>query len=33
MQSDVIYGEGLEAAQDMSSYRILKPSGTLEVKE
>jgi LPS export ABC transporter protein LptC len=33
MQSDVIYGEGLEAAQDMSSYRILKPSGTLEVNE
>src|SRR5690606_30097260 len=33
MQSDVIYGEGHEAAQDMSSYRILKPSGTLEVKE
>src|SRR5690606_26957554 len=29
MQSDVIYGEGLEAAQDMSSYRILKPSGIL----
>nr|PZN57107.1 MAG: LPS export ABC transporter periplasmic protein LptC [Bacteroidota bacterium] len=33
MQSDVIYGEGLEAAQDMSSYRILKPKGTLQVKE
>lgn len=33
LQSDVIYGEGLEAAQDMSSYRILKPKGTLQVKE
>lgn len=33
MQSDVIYGEGLEAAQDMSSYRILRPTGNLQVKE
>lgn|SRR5690606_6187696 len=33
LQRDVIYGEGLEAAQDMSSYRILKPSGNLQVKE
>lgn len=33
LQSDVIYGEGLEAAQDMSSYRILKPSGNLQVRE
>ncbi len=33
MQSDVIYGEGLEAKQDLSSYKILKPTGTLEVNE
>ncbi|HEY4654436.1 MAG TPA: LPS export ABC transporter periplasmic protein LptC [Cyclobacteriaceae bacterium] len=33
LQSDVIYGEGLDAAQDMSSYRILKPTGTLRIKE
>lgn len=33
LQKDVIYGEGLEAAQDLSSYRILKPSGNLQVKE
>lgn len=33
LQNDVIYGEGLEAAQDLSSYRILKPSGNLQVKE
>jgi LPS export ABC transporter protein LptC len=33
MQSDVIYGEGLDAKQDLSSYKILKPSGTLEINE
>ncbi|HEX5170523.1 MAG TPA: LPS export ABC transporter periplasmic protein LptC [Cyclobacteriaceae bacterium] len=33
LQSDVIYGEGLEAKQDLSSYKILKPSGTLEINE
>lgn len=32
-QSDVIYGEGLDAAQDLSSYQILKPTGTLEIEE
>lgn len=32
-QSDVIYGEGLEAKQDMSSYRIKDPMGDFEVKE
>lgn len=32
-QSDVIYGEGLEAKQDLSSYKILKPSGDLEIDE
>ncbi len=32
-QSDVIYGEGLEAKQDLSSYKILKLSGDLEMDE
>lgn len=32
-QSDVIYGEGLDATQDLSSYKILKPTGTLELDE
>ena len=32
-QGDVIYGEGLEAKQDMSDYVIKKISGTIEVKE
>lgn len=32
-QGDVIYGEGLEAKQDMSDYVILKPTGDFEVKE
>jgi LPS export ABC transporter protein LptC len=32
-QDDVIYGEGLEAKQDMSDYVILKPKGEFEVKE
>lgn len=32
-QSDVIYGEGLDAKQDLSSYRIIKPTGTLEIEE
>jgi LPS export ABC transporter protein LptC len=32
-QEDVIYGEGLEAKQDMSDYTILKPYGEFEVKE
>lgn len=33
MQSDVIYGEGLEAKQDLSTYKILKPTGSLEIEE
>jgi LPS export ABC transporter protein LptC len=33
MQSDVIYGEGLDAKQDLSSYKILKPTGSLEIDE
>jgi LPS export ABC transporter protein LptC len=32
-QGDVIYGEGLDAKQDMSDYTILKPYGELDVKE
>jgi lipopolysaccharide export system protein LptC len=32
-QSDVIYGEGLDATQDLSSYKILKPTGTIEINE
>lgn len=32
-QDDVIYGEGLDAKEDMSDYTINKISGTFEVKE
>jgi LPS export ABC transporter protein LptC len=32
-QEDVIYGQGLEANQDMSEYTILKPEGEFEVQE
>jgi LPS export ABC transporter protein LptC len=32
-QNDVIYGQGLEAKQDMSSYSIKKPQGEIEIKE
>jgi LPS export ABC transporter protein LptC len=32
-QGDVIYGEGLDAKQDLSDYTIIKPTGELEVKE
>lgn len=32
-QGDVIYGEGLEAKQDMSDYVIKKPTGIIEVEE
>lgn len=32
-QNDVIYGEGLEAKQDMSDYVIKKPTGDFEVEE
>lgn len=32
-QSDVIYGEGLDASQDLSSYKILKPTGTIQIDE
>lgn len=32
-QSDVIYGQGLEAKQDMSEYVIKKPEGIFSVEE
>jgi LPS export ABC transporter protein LptC len=32
-QGDVIYGEGLEAKQDMSDYIIKKPVGEFEVQD
>jgi LPS export ABC transporter protein LptC len=32
-QGDVIYGEGLEAKQDMSDYEILKPYGEMDYQE
>jgi LPS export ABC transporter protein LptC len=33
LQSDVIYGQGLEANQDMSDYVIKKPEGEFAVEE
>ena len=32
-QGDVIYGEGLDANQDLTDYVIKKPAGEFEVKE
>jgi LPS export ABC transporter protein LptC len=32
-QGDVIYGEGLQANQDLTDYIITKPAGEFEVKE
>lgn len=32
-QGDVIYGEGLDAMQDLSDYTILHPSADLEIDE
>jgi LPS export ABC transporter protein LptC len=32
-QSDVIYGEGLDAAEDLSEYTLTKISGSFDVKE
>jgi LPS export ABC transporter protein LptC len=32
-QDDVLYGQGLEAKQDMSEYTIIKPEGEFEVRE
>ncbi|MCK6616103.1 MAG: LPS export ABC transporter periplasmic protein LptC [Cyclobacteriaceae bacterium] len=33
MQNEVIYGEGLEAKQDMSFYTIKKPQGEFTIEE
>lgn len=33
MQTEVIYGEGLEAKQDMSTYTIKKPQGEFQLEE
>jgi LPS export ABC transporter protein LptC len=33
LQKEVIYGEGLEAKQDMSSYTIKKPQGEFTIEE
>jgi LPS export ABC transporter protein LptC len=33
MQTEVIYGEGLEAKQDMSSYTIKKPQGEFTLED
>jgi LPS export ABC transporter protein LptC len=33
LQGDVVYGEGLEANQDLSDYVIAKPKGEFEVSE
>lgn len=32
-QRDIIYGTGLDAAQDLSDYRITKPEGELDINE
>jgi len=32
-QDDVIYGQGLDAKEDMSDYTILKPEGIFDVSE
>ncbi|MCI0751139.1 MAG: LPS export ABC transporter periplasmic protein LptC [Flammeovirgaceae bacterium] len=32
-QSDVIYGQGLEALEDLSDYKIKNPTGELSVEE
>ena len=32
-EGDVLYGQGLQAKQDMSDYTILKPEGEFDVKE
>lgn len=31
--NDVVYGTGLDAAQDMSTYTLKNPTGSMEVKE
>ncbi len=32
-QETIIYGEGLEAKQDMSTYSIIKPQGEIEIAD
>lgn len=32
-EDDVIYGQGLDAKQDMSDYTIIKPEGIISIKE
>ncbi|HYG01581.1 MAG TPA: LPS export ABC transporter periplasmic protein LptC [Chryseosolibacter sp.] len=32
-QDDVIYGQGLDAKEDMSDYTILKPEGVFDISE
>jgi hypothetical protein len=32
-ESDVLYGTGLDALEDMSSYTIKNPTGTIEMKD
>jgi LPS export ABC transporter protein LptC len=32
-QNDIIYGTGLDAAQDLSDYTITRPTGDFEMKE
>jgi hypothetical protein len=33
LESEVIYGTGLDALQDLSSYTIKKPEGDFEIKD
>jgi len=33
LQNEVLYGEGLEAKQDMSTYTIKKPQGEFEIED
>ncbi len=33
LESEVIYGTGLDALQDLSSYTIRKPEGDFEIKD
>jgi hypothetical protein len=32
-EHDVLYGTGLDAFEDMSTYTIKNPTGTIEVKD
>ena len=33
LEREVIYGTGLDAAQDLSTYTIKKPEGDFEIKD